>query len=630
MRAWWRLGAWGCGAAIAVAAAIVVSHSDVGAQRLRDALAIFNAPVQAEPVLLTAAQAIPRNLDAESRTLKLSEAVRVLIADRDRLITRIASLERSLDDLPGASKAAPAPAPAQRNVDAESETRQLSEAVRVLTADRDRLLTRIVSLERNLGDMTGAIRVAPVPAQRSFDAESEMRRLAEAVRVLTADQDRLTARIASLDRNLGDLSGASKATPAPVQRFVESETAADERATTRVKFGVDLGAAASMEMLHAQWAVAKTNHARLFEGLYPVVGVGESKPGVPELRLIVGPLTDVAAAAKLCAALAAVRTSCRTAVFDGQRLAPNESVNGGGTAPAEKAAAAKAAADKAAADKLATEAAADKTAAVTASCPGNPNALGTSRVLAVSADELARLGTMQYERTLPLADHEVVLTFDDGPLPPYTNHVLAALAAECVKATYFMVGRMANAYPDAVRRVYNAGHTIGTHSQHHPYTFASMSPESAAREINDGFASVVAALGNAKAVAPFFRFPGLLRVKSVENYLASRSIMTWSADLDADDWHRNIAANEVLRRALSRLESRGRGMLLLHDIQPATALMLPTLLKELKKRGYRIVQVVPSGGERPQSVPVAASGQGKQEQQGWPRLAGKRTDNLIK
>src|SRR5450759_2864364 len=116
--------------------------------------------------------------------------------------------------------------------------------------------------------------------------------------------------------------------------------------------------------------------------------------------------------------------------------------------------AAKVSAYKAAADKLAAQAAA-KAAAVTAACPGNPTALGTSRVLAVSGSEFVRVGTMQYAHTLPLADHEVVLTFDDGPLPPYTDRVLAILAAECVKATYFMVGSMANAYPDAVRQVYN-------------------------------------------------------------------------------------------------------------------------------------------------------------------------------
>src|SRR5207342_1370162 len=83
-----------------------------------------------------------------------------------------------------------------------------------------------------------------------------------------------------------------------------------------------------------------------------------------------------------------------------------------------------------------------------ADCPGNPNALGTSRVLAIDPqDYYPRIGTVQYSRSLPLEDREVVLTFDDGPLPPYTNRVLDVLAEHCVKANYFLVGRMARGYP---------------------------------------------------------------------------------------------------------------------------------------------------------------------------------------
>src|ERR1700686_2517425 len=107
-------------------------------------------------------------------------------------------------------------------------------------------------------------------------------------------------------------------------------------------------------------------------------------------------------------------------------------------------------------------------AAMGAECPGNPDALGTSRTIVVDPIEHPRLGTMQYRESLPLEDHEIVLTFDDGPLPPRSTRVLEILASECVKATYFMVGRMARSFPDLVRRIHEAGHTIGTHSQSHP------------------------------------------------------------------------------------------------------------------------------------------------------------------
>ena len=102
-----------------------------------------------------------------------------------------------------------------------------------------------------------------------------------------------------------------------------------------------------------------------------------------------------------------------------------------------------------------------------ADCPGNPGALGTSRTLVVDPREHPRIGTMQYAETLPLQDHEVVLTFDDGPLPPHSTQVLDILAAQCVKATFFIIGRMARDFPEGVRRVRDAGHTIGTHSQNH-------------------------------------------------------------------------------------------------------------------------------------------------------------------
>ena len=235
-------------------------------------------------------------------------------------------------------------------------------------------------------------------------------------------------------------------------------------------------------------------------------------------------------------------------------------------------------------------------------CPGNPDALGTSRVLTISPSELSQIGSMQYKQTLPLNDHEVVITFDDGPLPPYSNIILEILASQCVKATYFLVGRMANAYPSLVRRIYNEGHTIGTHSQDHPLAFQRLPLKRVAYEVDGGIASVNTAIGDAKAVAPFFRIPGLGRSKTAESFLASQSLVTWSADVVADDWFRHVSAQTIVQRALRRLEAKGRGILLLHDIHPATAMALPTLLKELKAHGFHVVQVVPAG-DRPKSVP---------------------------
>lgn len=252
-----------------------------------------------------------------------------------------------------------------------------------------------------------------------------------------------------------------------------------------------------------------------------------------------------------------------------------------------------------------------------AGCPGNPGAIGTSRILTISASEYSLLGTMQYKQTLPLKDHEVVLTFDDGPIPPYTNSILDTLAANCVKATYFLVGEMAHARPYLVRRIYNEGHAIGTHTQNHPFGFEHLPMERVARQVNGGIASVDAALGDPKALSPFFRIPGLGRTTAIEHFLESEGLITWSADIDTNDWWRGSSPGSIVKRAMQRLNARGRGIILMHDIHPATALALPALLKELKANGYHIVQVV-AAGKRPKLLPeVVAS---TIEKEAWPRI----------
>jgi peptidoglycan-N-acetylglucosamine deacetylase len=243
----------------------------------------------------------------------------------------------------------------------------------------------------------------------------------------------------------------------------------------------------------------------------------------------------------------------------------------------------------------------DPAAADPAECPGNPDALGTSRTLVVDPSEHPKLGAMQYHESLPLEDHEIVITFDDGPLPPRTTQILDTLDHECVKATFFLIGKMAHAYPDTVKRIRDAGHTIGTHSYSHPLTFHRMSLEKVQFEINQGIANVTAALGDGSGPAPFFRIPGLLRADGVERYAASQNLQVWSADFLADDWTK-IGPAQVYSRALQRIEAAHKGILLLHDIQTKTVEALPYLLRELKKRGYKIVQVVPATADRPKTV----------------------------
>ena len=266
-------------------------------------------------------------------------------------------------------------------------------------------------------------------------------------------------------------------------------------------------------------------------------------------------------------------------------------------------------------------------------CPGHPDAIGTSRVITINPGDYQRLGTLNYQQTLPLDDHEVVLTFDDGPISPYSNQILDILASQCVKATYFLVGEMAKAYPAVVRRIRDEGHTIGTHSEDHPLRFDRISDEKVRWEIDAGIDNVSAALGDSGGLAPFFRIPGFGRTEVVEGELAARSLVVFSTDVVADDWHRHISPSQIIARAMSRLEAKGKGMLLLHDIHPWTVAALPGLLKALKDRGFRIVQVMPSttvppgpiAGRSLWTVEWSMAGQTVMDDSGngpaWPKLS---------
>jgi hypothetical protein len=128
------------------------------------------------------------------------------------------------------------------------------------------------------------------------------------------------------------------------------------------------------------------------------------------------------------------------------------------------------------------------------------------------------------------------------------------------------------------------------------------------REVDSGISSVTAALGDAKALSPFFRIPYLGRTKAIERFLEGKQLVTWSVDVDTDDWWRGSSPKAIVQRAMRRLNAKGRGIILMHDIRRNTAMALPILLRELKANGYNVVHVV-AVGERPKSIPeLMASG----------------------
>ncbi|MEJ1158747.1 polysaccharide deacetylase family protein [Prosthecomicrobium sp. N25] len=233
----------------------------------------------------------------------------------------------------------------------------------------------------------------------------------------------------------------------------------------------------------------------------------------------------------------------------------------------------------------------------------NPDALGVSRVLEVDTKDGLYLGQL-YSGKLPLEPKEVVLTFDDGPVPRNTERVLQALQKECVKATYFIVGQMAKAYPEELRRVAAAGHTIGYHTMTHPLDMVKRPLDWAKDNITSGWRTVDTILyGQAgdKPATPFFRYPGLFNSRTINEWLNGLNIGVFAADATGNDWVRGYDAPKVMEFALKDLDRAGNsGILLLHDTKDSTATMMPQLLRELKARGYKVVHLVPK--EKPPAL----------------------------
>jgi peptidoglycan/xylan/chitin deacetylase (PgdA/CDA1 family) len=219
-------------------------------------------------------------------------------------------------------------------------------------------------------------------------------------------------------------------------------------------------------------------------------------------------------------------------------------------------------------------------------CPAGT--LGVSRTIEVDTTGGPWFGAPHGDPNF-LAPGEVVLTFDDGPSPNDTREVLAALAKQCTKATFFMVGEMAVLHPEIVKEVADQGHTIGTHTWSHP-NMARLSLPEVTHEVEATFDVVQKA--SSQPVAPFFRYPYLSSSKITEDYFKGRNIGQFAIDIDSSDWRVRSSA-PVIARVMAGLKARGRGIILMHDIHKWTADAVPTLLEKLKAGGYKVVQLKP-------------------------------------
>ncbi|HEX5958846.1 MAG TPA: polysaccharide deacetylase family protein [Hyphomicrobiaceae bacterium] len=232
----------------------------------------------------------------------------------------------------------------------------------------------------------------------------------------------------------------------------------------------------------------------------------------------------------------------------------------------------------------------------------NPDALGVARTVEIDTQGGPWLGAPHGNPNL-LQQGEVVLTFDDGPIPATTRPILAALAAECTKATFFMVGEMARAHPQMVREVVAHGHTVGTHTWSHR-NLAGLTPERMKEQIEAAFATVEKAAGT--PIAPFFRYPYLSSSRTSVSYLKGRGIAQIAIDVDSFDYltHKPLT---VVRRVMSTLEAKGRGIILMHDIHASTARAVPIVLQRLKAKGFKVVHLRPKAPVQIIEVAVAAA-----------------------
>ncbi|MGM4928152.1 polysaccharide deacetylase family protein [Tardiphaga sp. 619_E2_N8_5] len=219
----------------------------------------------------------------------------------------------------------------------------------------------------------------------------------------------------------------------------------------------------------------------------------------------------------------------------------------------------------------------------------NPDALGVSRVVEIDTTGGPGFGFEHFKQLDFLRDKEVVLTFDDGPWQTTTPTVLKTLADECVKAVFFPIGKHATYYPEVLKQVAAAGHTVGGHTWAHiALTNKKLTQQQRIDEIEKGFSAVKWALGSAPA--PFFRAPALQHPPEIVTYLGTRNMAIFSCDIDSFDF-KTRKSEQVITNVMTKLDKLGKGIILMHDFQKHTAEALPTLLRKLKAGGYKVVHM---------------------------------------
>jgi hypothetical protein len=288
MRALWRLTGWGAAAALALGVLAVTTQTYTGSQRLELALAPSEMPVRKVTVQKVPPPAPPANI---AEIARLQAEVNVLLADRDRLATRVASLERNLEDLTGSIRhlsappaAVPAPAPkaAEPVAAAEPPPRRVEPAATAAPPPKPAAPETVAATAAPPADAShqpGAAKSGEPAAPPTESAEAA--------------------------------PGAAAAVPMPPERIAALPP--------KPEFGIALAGASNVALLHMQWAAIKANFGPLIGDLKPHA-LHDRRGNVSHYRLIIGPLPTYTAAAKLCSRLIAARAVCRPVKMAGEPL----------------------------------------------------------------------------------------------------------------------------------------------------------------------------------------------------------------------------------------------------------------------------------------------------------------------
>lgn len=175
----------------------------------------------------------------------------------------------------------------------------------------------------------------------------------------------------------------------------------------------------------------------------------------------------------------------------------------------------------------------------------------------------------------------IALTFDDGPLPATTTKIIQTLAKKDVKATFFLLGQNAKAYPDLVKQLYESGHELASHSYSHP-SLKNLSKEAIQNEILATDKAIFEATGQ----LPKTLRPPYGAINADVAAIVGKPIVQWS--VDSLDWKSKNAT--AIQKIIQKTVTSG-SIILMHDIQPATAEALEKVIDSLTTQGYQFVTV---------------------------------------